>query len=69
MTAKERNYENLAESIIAKLAQRNMEGILLQRPGRSKCKSKAFFNAGLFDLSGAAQKPRTDRTDRRLKGI
>ena len=26
MTAKERNYENLAESIIAKLAQRNMEG-------------------------------------------
>ena len=43
MTAKERNYENLAESIIAKLAQRNMEGYYCKDREEANAKVKRFL--------------------------
>ena len=43
MTAKERNYENLAESIIAKLAQRNMEGYYCKDREEANVKVKRFL--------------------------
>lgn len=43
MTAKQQNYENLAESIIEKLAHRNMEGYYCKDREEANAKAKRFL--------------------------
>lgn len=43
MTPKEQNYENLAESIIAKLAHRNIEGYYCKDREEANAKAKRFL--------------------------
>ena len=43
MSPKEMNYENLAETIIAKLATRNMEGYYCKDREEANAKAKRFL--------------------------